>query len=326
MKTRNIFIISAIIATAISLIQGCSKSAPSPDKSRRGELTVGVAYALGGKGDLSYNDAVASGVTELRASGVNVKEFEPSSLDESIKALKALAAGRPRLIFCVGFLYDDPVKNVSPQFTDITFVVLDGAPNTQTNVITISFDTKQGSEMAGAVAASLSQSGKVAFIGGTDIPIIREFESGFEIGAKAINTNISVLPLYVGSGIPAFTDPVKGREVALSAISEGADVIYHAAGASGNGVIKAAREKNIKCIGVDVDQTHLAPDQVVTSMTKNFDVSMLRCVDLMKSNQLSGGASIIMNVKNGGISLTPINPKFDSKDVEEAIAKVRAQF
>jgi basic membrane protein A len=267
---------------------------------------VAIAYALGGKGDLSYNDAALKGLDAIRKRGLSVREFEPSSLDDYSKGLEILSQSNPRVIFCVGYLYDDAVVRISRDHRQTQYIVLDGAAAAQPNVSSIKFNATEGSFLAGAVAGKCTQSGIVAFVGGANIPIINEFLTGFSAGAKWVRPDIDVQAFYVGTGGAGFTDPVKGREVALSVIDRHADVVYHAAGSSGNGVIKAAQERNIFAIGVDVDQSHVAPGTVLTSMMKNFDVAMIYALDRLDAGQNLGGTNTLLGISEGAVSLAPI--------------------
>jgi basic membrane protein A len=262
---------------------------------------------LGGKGDQSYNDAVAASVPKLKARGYAVREFEPASLEDYRRGLEALASASPKIIFCVGFLYEEPLKTVAVKHSAIEFVVLDGQYAAPPNVGSIKFLAGEGARLAGNVAAQASQSKRIAFIGGMDIPVINEFRDGFGTGVRDRDSTIKVDSYYIGAGATAFTDPVRGREVALTAISRGADVLFHAAGTSGNGVIQAAKEKHVLAIGVDVDQSHLAPGTVLTSMLKRLDVAVLRAVADYEGGARLGGRVIALGLKDSAVGLAPID-------------------
>jgi len=267
---------------------------------------MAVAYAVGGKGDQSYNDAVVGGVELLRKDGYDVQEHEPPAMDQYREALEVLAQKKPRVIFCVGYMYDDAVRAVAPKHADTAFVVLDGGAEGK-NVWSIKFRSDQGSELAGAVAAALSKAKKAAFVGGMNIPAINEFKIGFEAGAKATDPSVSVTAYYVASTPIGFSDPVKGKEVALSAIAAGADVLFHAAGTSGNGIIGACKDKGVLAIGVDVDQRHFAPATVVTSVVKRFDVAMSHFIVQYENNALPGGSIITLGYTAKAVDVTPID-------------------
>jgi basic membrane protein A and related proteins len=286
---------------------GCRRS---PKPTTPAQPTVAVAYAIGGKGDLSYNDAAATGAASLRKRGFTVHEFEPPTIDQYRDGIELLARQGAAIVFCVGYLYEDPVLKVAPQFPQTSFVVLDGTAQA-TNVWSIKFNASEGSELAGFVAGSLTKTGTVAFIGGMDIPIMNEFRDGFTRGAKRARPDTRVLSFYVGSTPAGFTDPVRGKEAGFTAIAQGADVLFPAAGTSGNGVIEAAKEKSVLAIGVDVDQRHLAPGTVVTSMLKNFDHVMEYFVDKYTSGGLQKGQSIVLGYSDGAVGLAPLPPDID---------------
>lgn len=323
-KWLNPKISTWIAVLAILFLFGCSdktqSSGQNSEKHPTNPLSVGVAYALGGKGDLTYNDAVNIGTMKLKSMGILVKEYEPTTMDDYSKGLELLATTKLQVIFCVGFLYDEPVTRLAGKYPGTTFVVLDGGAKSPQNVTSIKFNAQEGSILAGAVAGAVSKRKHVAFIGGMDIPIINEFYLGFKEGIKLSGKDTKVDAFYIGSGGTAFTDPVKGLEVGLTAIARGSDVLFHAAGSSGNGVIKAAKGKGVYAIGVDVDQSKLAPETVITSMLKNFDVAMVQVVDRIKKGGNIGGQSIILGVRDGAVSLAPLSKDVDPK-VKDALAK-----
>lgn len=316
MKTLLVSMAGAVLTFAI-FIGGCNQ------QSR----TVAIAYALGGKGDLSYNDAALKGVQAIEKRGIKVREFEPSSLDDYSKGLEILSQGNPRIIFCVGYLYEDAVMRIAKDHLQTQYVVLDGSAAAAPNVSSIKFNAEEGSFLAGAVAGKCTQTGIVAFVGGANIPIINEFLRGFTAGAKWVNPAVQVESFYVGTGGAGFTDPVKGREVALSVIDRHADVVYHAAGSSGNGVIKAAQERKIFAIGVDVDQSHVAPGTVLTSMMKNFDIAMLHALDRLDAGEAVGGQNTVLGLADGAVSLAPIDSVVKGRVasvVDDAIKHLKA--
>lgn len=207
----------------------------------------------------------------------------------------------------MGFLYEQPVERIAQRYPKTLYVILDGALAKEPNIASVKFDAAEGSVLAGVVAAALSKAKVVSFIGGNDIPIINEFRDGFKRGVQWTDPQIEVLSSYVGSGPGAFSDPVRGREIALSAIAAKADVIFHAAAASGNGVIKAAKEKGVWAIGVDVDQSHIAPATVATSMVKNFDVAMRHVLQVVKEGHTIAGKNLVLGVEKGAVSLAPFS-------------------
>lgn len=275
-----------------------SPAAPGTKQIKR----IAIAYALGGRGDLSYNDAAYRGAESLKEREYSVYEYEPSNAADFEKGLVALLSHDPQVLFCIGPFYDDAAKRVasSDRAKNTRVIILDGdEPDDHT--WTGKFDAKAGSALAGQVAALLTTTKKLGFVGGADIPAIREFLVGYVSGSSGI----TVESAFVGTGGAGFTDPVRGREVALTLLSGGVDVVFQAAGASGNGVIRAVAERKAIAIGVDVDQSSIAPTAVATSVLKNFDVAMLLLIDRWDKGQLNKPSKVILSLEDGAVSLAP---------------------
>jgi basic membrane protein A and related proteins len=246
----------SVIALAISSFNVFADSKPA------------VIYDTAGKFDKSFNEAVyQNGVKVMEANGVKVREYEPQNEAQREQGLRRLASRGFSPIVAVGFNMASAVEKVSTEFPDIHFTILDMVVD-KPNVQSIVFKEHQGSFLVGALAAKVSKTATVGFVGGMDIPLIRKFECGYEQGAKYANPNITVLQNMTGSTPSAFSDPAKGSELAKSQFSKGADVIYAAAGGTGLGVYQAAKDAGKYAIGVDSNQNHLHPGTMLTSMVK----------------------------------------------------------
>ena len=162
------------------------------------------------------------------------------------------------------------METVAPEFPDTDFVIIDMVVD-QPNVRSVVFNEHEGSYLVGVLAAMASETGKVGFVGGMDIPLIRKFACGYVQGVKAANPDAEVFQNMTGTTGAAWNDPVKGGELAKSQIDRGADVVYHAAGGTGVGVLQAAADAGKLGIGVDSNQNHLHPGHVLTSMLKRVD-------------------------------------------------------
>jgi basic membrane protein A and related proteins len=268
-------------------------------------LKVHFLLAPSGEDDQSYNDSALSAVDHNEH--VQVTKTLPSRPEEYGMFIERLAKRSPDLIVGVGFLYTEPFKDAGRNWPDLNFLLLDANAGELDNVRSATFDASQGSFLAGVAAAATSKSGSVAFLGGIDIPIIREFECGYRNGftwaskESGINTEVSVS--YIGTTPDAFSNPRRAQEITNRFIKQrNVDVIYHAAGGSGVGVIRAAKENNIFAIGVDTDQNHLAEYTVLTSMRKRLDKAVDQAISDVKNLEFSGGA-IAMNVANGGVDI-----------------------
>ncbi|MDW6001695.1 BMP family lipoprotein [Vibrio mangrovi] len=232
------------------------------------EAKPAVIYDTAGKFDKSFNEAVyQNGVKAMEAEGLKVREFEPQNEAQREQGLRRLASRGFSPIVAVGFNMASAVEKVATEFPQIHFTILDMVVD-KPNVQSIVFKEQEGSFLVGALAAKASKTGVVGFVGGMDIPLIRKFECGYEQGAKYANPKITVLQNMTGSTPAAFADPAKGSELAKSQFSQGADVIYAAAGGTGLGVYQAAKDAGKFAIGVDSNQNHLQPGTMLTSMVK----------------------------------------------------------
>ncbi len=247
-------------------------------------LTAGIAaaepaviYDLGGKFDKSFNEAAFNGAEKWKAeTGGTYKELEMQNEAQREQALRSLAEEGANPIVTTGFGMSDPIALVAPDYPDTKFVTIDGwvDPAEHPNVLTISFAEHEGSYLVGILAAMASKTGTVSFIGGMDIPLIRNFACGYAQGAKAVKPDIKFISAMTGTTPAAWNDPVKGAELAKAQKAQGSDVIFAAAGGTGVGVLQAAADEGILSVGVDSNQNHLFPGKVLTSMLKRVDVAV----------------------------------------------------
>ncbi len=250
---------------------------------------VGIVLDKGGRDDKSFNAAAFKGGQEAEKDfGVQVKVLEGRDDNSSEPMLRSLAEKKFDLIIAVGFSQGAAVKKVSAQFPDRHFVVID-TEVTAPNVRSLMFKEHEGSFLVGAIAALTSKTGKIGFIGGMDIPLIRRFEGGYAAGARHINKNIQVLTNFAGVTGEAWNNPPKGKELALAQYSQGADVIFAAAGATGVGVFDAAEEQKKFAIGVDSNQNWVKPGFILTSMLKRIDVAVRTLIGEAKAGKFTAG-------------------------------------
>ena len=242
-------------------------------------LTAGVAsaepalmYDLGGKFDKSFNEAAYNGATRwAEETGNSYQEIEVTAEAQRVQFATRLAEAGYNPIVVLGFQNAATVEEVAPKYPDTKFAIIDVNWLDIPNLQQISFAEHEGSYLVGMLAAMASETGTVGFIGGMDVPLIRHFACGYAQGAKAVNPDINVIANMTGTTPAAWNDPVKGGELTKSQISQGADVVFAAAGGTGVGVLQAAADGNILSIGVDSNQNYLHPGQVLTSMLKRVD-------------------------------------------------------
>lgn len=290
--------------SCVALLAACGGPSKAPSGSKA--LHVYVLLAPSGRGDKSYNDAAMQGVEAAKRGGaLEVAEIGGLKPEDAAAAIDAVA-DEADLIIAVGFLYADPVRSAAIRHKATRFLLLDAEVPKSANARSVTFRADDGSFLAGTAAGATTTSGKVAFLGGMQIPIIEKFECGFLGGtrwaATQRGTHVTTVSAFIGNTPSAFSDPAKGKQMAAAMLRSGADVLYHAAGASGSGAIDAAQAAGAKAIGVDTDQNYLAPATVVTSMRKRLDVAVEKAISDVRGGNFGGGP-FEMNVANGGVDL-----------------------
>ena len=207
--------------------------------------------------------------------------------------MRQLAAGGSQLVFGVGFLFSDDIYGLAHEFPAVKFACVDYTVKPdQTlppNLVALEFKEEEGSFLVGALAGLITKTGKVGFVGGMEIPLIKKFEAGYRAGVKAVNPRTEVIVKYAGTTGTAFKDPTKGKELGLAEYNQGADIIFHASGSTGLGVFEAAREKHKLAIGVDSDQYDEAPGFILTSMIKRVDTAVFDVIRDARDGRWQGG-------------------------------------
>lgn len=261
---------------------------------------IALVFDKGGKDDKSFNTSGYKGAMEAKQKlGAEVKYVEATDDNSFEPLLKAFAKKDFDLIVAIGVSQVDAVKKVSAEFPQKKFLLVD-AEVQGPNVISALFQEQEGSYLVGAMAAMASKTGKVGFIGGMDIPLIRRFEKGYEAGVKKVNPKAKVIVNYIGVTGDAWHNPPKAKELALAQIGSGADVIFHAAGASGAGLFDAVEEKKVLAIGVDSNQNGVKPGRVLTSMLKGVDQAVYRTAEMIAKNEFKAG-TLRLGLKEGGV-------------------------
>jgi basic membrane protein A len=297
MRLRGAVSLLAAAACAF-MLSGCIHAHAHP---RPGQLTLAMVTDVGGLGDKSFNDSAYRGLLRSEDGlGAYVKVLQSKSAADYQPNLTVLSEARFKMIYAIGFLMSDDLGQVAKQFPQQQYAIIDAVvPNP--NVVSVTFKEEDGSFLAGAIAAMVSTTHHIGFIGGIDIPLIRKFEAGYIAGAREIDPSIRVDVKYAGS----FDDVPTGKELANLLFNGGADIIYTAAGKVGLGAIDAARTRpeGYYIIGVDNDQDALAPGKVLTSMVKHVDVAVYRIAKAIQGRDPMHG-HVVLGLKDGGISLT----------------------
>jgi len=251
-------------------------------------------FDVGGRGDKSFNDAAYAGLERARDElGITFQTLESGEGTDREAGLRQLAASGYELVFGVGFLFSDDIRGLAEEFPEVKFACVDYTVRDgevlPPNLVALKFKEEEGSYLVGALAALLSHTDAVGFVGGMEIPLIKKFEAGYRAGVQAVRPGTKVLVKYAGNTGNAFKDPTKGKELALAEYHQGADIIFHASGATGRGVFEAARETEHLAIGVDADQYDEAPGFVLTSMVKRVDNAVFDTIREVSEGHWTGG-------------------------------------
>jgi len=237
------------------------------------ELKPAVVFDMGGKFDKSFNEGVFNGVDRFRKeTGIEFREFEVTNETQREQALRKMAQRGSDPVLGVGFAQGPALEKVAKEFPDTRFTIIDSVVDLP-NVQSVIFKEHEGSFLVGVLAAAATKTGKVGFVGGMDIPLIRRFACGYVQGVKHVTANAEVFQNMTGSTPAAWNNPTKGSELAKSQFDRGADVVYAAAGGTGIGVYQAAKDAGKLAIGVDSNQNYLHPGTMLTSMLKRVDVA-----------------------------------------------------
>src|SRR6056297_417296 len=298
-------------------------------------LTAGAAladpaliYDLGGKFDKSFNEAAFNGAQRwAEETGGAFRDIELQSEAQREQALRRFAEAGANPIVTTGFAIASILGDVAPDYPDTKFVNIDGfLQDIPENVQMISFQEHQGSYLVGMMAAMASETETVGFIGGMDVPLIRHFGCGYAQGAKSVDPDTEVIANMTGTTPTAWNDPVKGSELARAQISQGADVIYAAAGGTGVGVLQTAADEDILSIGVDSNQNHLHPGKVLTSMLKRVDVAVYNAMEA--GEDLETGSSTVLGLaENGvGVAMDENNEQLVSEEMMTAVEAARQEI
>ena len=285
---------------------------------------IGVIYDLGGKFDKSFNQAAFDGAERFKKeTGISYREFEVTSPTQREQAIRNMAKRGANVVVGIGFAQAAGIEKAAKEFPNTKFAIIDMVVDLP-NVRSVVFKEHEGSFLVGMAAAMASKTGKVGFVGGMDIPLIRNFAAGYVEGAKYVNPNIEVFQNMTGTTPAAWNNPGKGSELAKSQFGRGADVVYAAAGGTGIGVYQAAADEGKLAIGVDSNQNYLHPGTMLTSMIKRVDVAVYNAMKDAKDGKWSSGIRALGVAENGvGWALDKHNRSLITSKKEARIEQAR---
>ncbi|MEU3658388.1 BMP family ABC transporter substrate-binding protein [Streptomyces sp. NPDC032940] len=326
---------TASLALALAACGGTSTSSGSSDS--KGDKGLAIAYDVGGKGDQSFNDAAFSGLEQAKKEfGYQTADIEPTEGEtdaDKEQRLASLAKQGYNPVIGVGYAYASAMKNAAEKYPDTTFGIVDDATIDAKNVADLVFNEEEASYLAGVAAAKSTKTNTVGFVGGVDVPLIHKFQAGFEQGVTDTNPKVKVISQYLTQTAEegGFSSPDKGKTAAEGQIEKKADVVYAAAGLSGQGVIEAAAAHKIWAIGVDSDQYKqeaLAKykDYILTSATKDVAKAVYNLAKSVKDGKPATGI-VKGDLKSGEVGLSVSNPKFaDNAELQAAIKTAKEKI
>jgi len=281
-----------------------------------------VIFDMGGKFDKSFNQAGYQGAEQWKKeTGKTYLEFEISNDTQRVQAIRRMAERGASPIISIGFAQASALQQVAKDFPKTQFAIIDAKVDLP-NVQSLLFKEHEGSYLVGAMAALVTKTNKVGFVGGMDIPLIRKFQCGYEQGAKATNPKIEVFSNMTGTTSTAWNDPTRGGELAKSQFAKGSDVVFAAAGGTGVGVYQAAKDAGKLAIGVDSNQNHIQPGTMLTSMVKHVDVAVYNVLKAWKP-----GVSVL-GLKEGGVdyALDENNAKLITPPLKAKVEAIKADI
>ena len=281
-----------------------------------------VVFDMGGKFDKSFNEAAYRGMEQWKKeTGKNYLSFEIANESQREQSIRRMAERGASPIIGIGFGQASSIEKVAKEFPKLQFAIIDMVVNLP-NVQSVVFKEQEGSFLVGVMAATASKTGKVGFVGGMDIPLIRKFQCGYEQGVKYSNAKAEIFSNMTGTTGSAWNDPARGGELAKAQFAKGADVVFAAAGGTGVGVYQAAKDGGKFAIGVDSNQNYLQPGTMLTSMVKRVDLAVMNVAKAHKP-----GLSVL-GLKEGGVdyAVDVHNAKLITADMKKRVETAKADI
>ena len=338
---RKLIVVTALLLAAHIALLFVRGSASAEGTGGSGSR-IGIVLDVGGRGDKSFNDGAYAGAdSATKLLNANIRFIEPGEGADREAGLRLLAAEGMDLVIGVGFIFTDDLANLAREYPETAFAGIDYALATDKNgnvippppnIAALKFREEEGSFLVGALAALVSKTKKVGFVGGMDIPLIHKFEAGYRAGVRRVCPDCQVIAQYAGVTPEAFRNPGRGKELALSQYQSGVNIIFHASGSTGLGVFEAARSSRKLAIGVDADQYAEAPGFILTSMVKGVDAAVYDAIKRAKEGSFrggiyqfglaEGGVGYVYDDNNRQLIPAPVRARLDTLQAEIVAGKI----
>lgn len=337
-KSKKVLGLIFVLVLTMSLVVGCGSGGneggdkETPDSNADEKLKVAMVTDTGGVNDQSFNQSAWEGLQRAEKELDVVASYKESNQDaDYVPNLETLLDDGNALIWGIGYKLEAAIKDAAEQNPDQKYGLIDHSyeddgKETPENVVCVMFNDEHSSFLVGYIAAKMSETGKVGFVGGIEGPVINRFDYGYRAGVdyanKETGKNVEVLVQYAES----FGDATKGKAIAIQMYQQGADIVFHAAGNVGVGVIEAAKEQEKYAIGVDRDQNELAPDNVITSAIKRVDLSTYNVIKDVKEGKFEGGKTIRYGLEEGAVDISPTSDKHVPKEILDKVEELKKEI
>lgn len=309
MKFKKILSIATSVILSATLLTGCS----SKPKNNEEKLSIGIVLGEGSVNDQSFNQSTWEGLQKAKEDfGVDVKYLESKQESDYLQNIETLIDQETDLIIGVGYQLKDSIANASANYPEQKFAIMDETyDEIPSNVVPVTFKEEEAAYLTGVIAAKMSKTNTVGFIGGLPAPSVVKYQYGFKYGVTSTNKDIKVLEQFANT----FTDQAKGKSIAKQMFASNADIILPAAGDTGVGTIEASKENNKLAIGVDRDQNYLAEENVITSALKKLNVASYDLAKDLVEGNFKGGQGKVYGLKEDGVGLSENTSKHVPKEV-----------
>ena len=313
MKLKKLAALSLSVVMSASMLVGCGNKSTEESSTASSEIKIGMVADLGGINDESFNQSAWEGLQQAEKDfGIEIKVIESKQASEYLTNMESLIDEDVDMVIGVGYTMKEDIQKQAENYPDKQFVLIDETYDTiPENVTPILFRENEAAYLTGLIAGKMTKTNDLGFIGGIQTPVVSRFEYGYKAGVNAANDKANVNVQYAGT----FSDAAKGKSIANQMYGNGSDIILSAAGGTGLGAIESAKEQNKYAIGVDRDQSDLAPENVLTSALKRVNVGVYDIVKEFVEGKLKGGVEKVYGLKEDGVGIPESTKNLVSQDI-----------
>ena len=313
MKFKKLAALSLSVVMSASMLVGCGNKSTEESSTASSEIKIGMVADLGGINDESFNQSAWEGLQQAEKDfGIEIKVIESKQASEYLPNMESLLDEDVDMVIGVGYTMKEDIQKQAENYPDKQFVLIDETYDTiPENVTPILFRENEAAYLTGLIAGKMTKTNDLGFIGGIQTPVVSRFEYGYKAGVNAANDKANVNVQYAGT----FSDAAKGKSIANQMYGNGSDIILSAAGGTGLGAIESAKEQNKYAIGVDRDQSDLAPENVLTSALKRVNVGVYDIVKEFVEGKLKGGVEKVYGLKEDGVGIPESTKNLVPQDI-----------